>query len=53
MKKFNEREWLKYRAEHPEMRFWQALRNYMDVANVYLTENDEGDLFDTFYLGDN
>lgn len=55
MKKFNEQDFLKYRAEHPEMRFWQALRNYMNVGYIFIGENDNEIperqvLKDTFYI---
>lgn len=55
---FNEQEWMKYRAEHPKMRYWQALRNYMGVAYIFLAESDNEiperqTLQDTFYIGDN
>lgn len=58
MKNFNEQDWLKYRAEHPEQRYWQALRNYMGVAYIFLAESDNElperqTLKDTFYTGDN
>ena len=57
MKTFNEEEWLRYRAENPEMRFWQALRNYMDVGYILLGESDNEIperqmLRDTFYIQD-
>ena len=51
MKTFNEQEWLRYRAENLEMRFWQALRNYMDVSKIW-TEEEENQLRDTFYIKD-
>lgn len=57
MKTFNEQEWLRYRVENPEMRFWQALRNYMDVGYIFLGESDNEIperqmLKDTFYIKD-
>lgn len=57
MKAFNEQDWLKYRAAHPELRYWQALRNYMGVAYIFLAESDNEiperqTLKDTFYIGD-
>lgn len=52
MKTFNEAEWLKFRAEHPTMRFWQALRAYQEVDYIF-TRNDGGDFEDTFYVVDN
>ena len=57
MKTFNEQEWLRYRAENSKMRFWQALRNYMDVEYIFLGESDNEIperlvLKDTFYIKD-
>jgi len=51
MKKFNEKEWLEYRAKYPELRFWQALRAYMEVGYIWLSVED-ADLIDTFYIKD-
>jgi cytoplasmic iron level regulating protein YaaA (DUF328/UPF0246 family) len=48
---FNEKEFNKYRKEHPEERWWQALRNYMGVAFIWL-EVEENQLRDTFYIQD-
>jgi hypothetical protein len=58
MTHFNEKDWLAYRATHPELRYWQALRNYMGVGYIMLadTDNEIPDretLTDTFYIGDN
>ena len=58
MKSFNEQEWMKYRAENPSLRYWQALRNYMGVGYIFLAESDNElperqTLQDTFYIGDN
>jgi hypothetical protein len=51
MKTFNEQEWLEYRAKWPELRFWQALRGYMEVG--YICKGDKlGLLEDTFYIKD-
>jgi hypothetical protein len=57
MNKFNETEWLEFRAKYPELRFWQALRAYMEVGYIFLGERDrempERDtLQDTFYIED-
>ena len=49
--RFNEKEFNKYRKEHPEERWWQALRNYMGVAFIWL-EVEENQLRDTFYIQD-
>ena len=51
MKTFNEKDWLEYRAAHQELRFWQALRAYMEVGYIWM-EVEEGDLIDTFYIKD-
>jgi len=51
MKRFNEKEWLEYRAKYPELRFWQALRAYMEVG--YICAGDKLTLLqDTFYIKD-
>lgn len=54
METFNESEWNEYRKAHPEMRFFQGLRNYMDVGYIYLKEsdNEKHQLKDTFYIKD-
>ena len=52
MNTFNEKEWLEYRAKYPELRYWQALRAYMGVGYIYMVNNEEGDLVDTFYIKD-
>jgi hypothetical protein len=54
---FNEKEFNKYRKEHLEERFWQALRNYMGVGYIFLGESDNEIperqvLKDTFYIKD-
>jgi len=51
MKTFNEKDWLEYRAAHQELRYWQALRAYMEVGYIWLSV-EEGDLIDTFYIKD-
>lgn len=58
MKTFNEKEWVEYRAAHPELRYWQALRAYMGVGYILLADTDETItdrtvMTDTFYIGDN
>lgn len=37
----------KYCKEHPEMRFFQALRNWLNVDAVLVEDN--GEIKDTFY----
>ena len=51
MKTFNEEAWLKFRADHPELRYWQALRQFCEVAYIW-HEVEEGELVDTFYIED-
>lgn len=40
-----------YCHEHPEERFWQALRNWAGVAFIYTSPKliDDKDVEDTFY----
>lgn len=57
VKNFNEKDWLEFRAAHPELRYWQALRDYMGVGYILLGESDNEMperqmLKDTFYIGD-
>jgi len=46
-----------YCNEHPQERFWQALRNWCGWPFVCVTDNSpanpDGDLIDTFYWEDN
>ena len=49
MKTFNEKDWMEYRAAHPEQRYWQALRAYMEIGYIWMSV-EEGDLIDTFYI---
>jgi len=48
---FNEKDWLEYRAAHPELRYWQALRAYMEIGYIWMSV-EEGGLIDTFYIKD-
>jgi hypothetical protein len=43
---------IKYCEEHPEQRFWQALRNWSKFMFIYASNeiSGEGELIDTFYL---
>ena len=51
IKKFNEEEWLEFRNDNPELRFWQSLRAYMEVG--YICAGDKLTLLeDTFYIKD-
>lgn len=51
---FNEQEWNEFRAAHPELRFWQALRAfvYVDKIVVEYREDEEVIREDTFYWQD-
>jgi hypothetical protein len=40
-----------YCLQNPELRFWQALRNWAGVNAVIVTQGNE--TIDTFYLKDN
>ena len=58
METFNEKKWNEYRAAHPEMRYWQALRNFCEVNFIWVQEKGGFDenktnlLLDTFYIED-
>lgn len=54
MEIFNEEEWNKFRLEHPELRFWQAMRAYLYVERIVIEYRDDGDITreDTFYWQD-
>lgn len=47
----------KYCMDHPELRFWQALRNWCGWGFVYVSTNDpdniDGYVEDTFYWENN
>lgn len=51
---FNEAEWLQFRAEHPELRFWQAMRAYLYVDRIVIEYRDDEEITreDTFYWQD-
>lgn len=42
----------KYIVEHPQERFWQAIRNFAGVGFVYISNElmSEDGLKDTFYI---
>jgi hypothetical protein len=48
---FNETEFNKFRVEHPELRYFQALRHFMGVDRMEVVYHEEGDIVreDTFY----
>jgi len=54
MEIFNEEEWNKFRAEHPELRFWQAMASYLFVSRILIEyrEDEEVTYEDTFYWQD-
>lgn len=39
----------RYLKEHPEQRFWQALRNWSGYRDIYARKINEDDFNDTFY----
>ena len=41
----------KYCTEHPEERFWQALRNWADVDFIMAWEADEFDMTTAYKMG--
>lgn len=54
---FNEEKWNEYRKANPELRFFQALRDYMNVGYIFIGESDNEiperqTLKDTFYIQD-
>lgn len=51
MKEFDEQAWNEFRSAHPELRFWQALRQFCEVAFIW-HEVEEDALIDTFYIKD-
>jgi hypothetical protein len=44
------REFVEYCEQHPEQRFWQALRNWSDASFIFLKMPDESASRDTFYF---
>ena len=54
MEIFNEEEWNQFRKDHPELRFWQAMRAYLYVERIVIEYRDDGDITreDTFYWQD-
>ncbi len=54
MPSFNEKEWNEFRAAHPELRFWQAMRAYLYVDRIVVQWEEDGDVaqLDTFYWPD-
>lgn len=44
------KDFTKYCKEHPQERFWQSLRNWAEVAFVYVSNGDLDNIpEDTFY----
>lgn len=54
MNLFNEAEWNKFRAEHPELRFWQAMAAYLYVSRILVEYHGDQEMTyeDTFYWQD-
>lgn len=51
MKTFNEEKWKEYRKANPELRFFQALREFCEVSMIFF-ETEENQLRDTYYITD-
>jgi hypothetical protein len=44
-------EFVRFCFEHPDQRFWQALRNWSKVKAIFIEKKSEcGSLMDTFYF---
>lgn len=54
MNSFNEEEWNEFRAAHPELRFWQAMRAFLYVDRIVVEWPEDGDIvrIDTFFWRD-
>ena len=54
MNLFNEAEWNQFRADHPGMSFWQAMREYLYVEKILVryTEEEEVIYENTFFWTD-
>ena len=48
---FNEQKFQAFRAEHPELRYFQALRHFIGVDRIEVVYADDGEMVreDTFY----
>lgn len=51
---FSEKEWLEFRAAHPELRFWQAMTAYLYVSRILIEYHDDEEVTyeDPFYWKD-
>ena len=51
---FNEQKFNEFRAEHPELRYFQALRHFIGVDRIEVVFPDDGELSreDTYYWTD-
>ena len=51
---FDEKEWLEFRAAHPELRFWQAMAAYLYVSRILIEYREDEEVIyeDTFYWQD-
>lgn len=47
-----EKEFWQFRQDHPELRFWQALRHFAGVDKIMIKEPWSDDWKDTFYWQD-
>lgn len=54
MQLFNEAEFQKFRLEHPELRFWQAMREYLYVDKIVIEYKEDEEVIreDTFFWQD-
>ena len=42
-----------YLEKHPELRFWQALRNWANVSFVLTSTHFDNEMFSEKFMGDN
>jgi len=42
-------DFIKYCKEHPEERFWQALRSWSEYDFIYIGDENSDQIKDTFY----
>jgi hypothetical protein len=51
---FNEHTFIEFRAAHPELRYWQALRAFLGVDRIEVVyhEDEQIEREDTFYWTD-
>ncbi len=46
------KDFIKYCEEHPQERFWQALRNWSGYAFIFAKNSLKDEGIDTFYKGE-